>query len=616
MPATQFNMKWVEQAGLVKFDFLGLKTLTVIQNALDLLKLRGIEIDIDHIDLEDEKTYELYAAAKTVAVFQVESSGMMDALRRMKPTCIEDIVALVALYRPGPMENIPTYCEVKNGLKERESVHPLIDHILEETQGIIVYQEQVMQIAQVMANYSLGGADLLRRAMGKKIKEAMDAERPKFQTGAAENGVDKKKANEVFDLLEKFANYGFNKSHAAAYAVVSYQTAWLKANHPVEFMAGIMNCDIHLTDKLAIYAEEVRRGLDIEIVPPCVNRSIETFSVEDGKIVYALAALKNVGAEAMHLIVDGRAGKPFVNLFDLARRVDLKHVGKRPLEMLARAGAFDVLDRDRHRVLKSLDALVAYSAAIHEQRNSNQVSLFGEAGEDLPEPRLPNVEDWLPDQRLAEEHKAIGFYLTGHPLDDYMGMLKRRDILMYEQVLKKVESGPAVVKMAGTVAVRQERKSARGHRFAFVTLSDPTGLYEARVFSEVLEKTREHLETGMNVELTVQAEMDVNSGQLSLLLRGARPLDAVAASGGDGGSGFRLFVNDAGAVRTVRSILARTAEAGPVRIRGAIHLTLMDPALPGEVDMEIGTGLPVSPQVRGALKAVQGVVDVEDLDGR
>ncbi|MDJ0639979.1 MAG: DNA polymerase III subunit alpha, partial [Paracoccaceae bacterium] len=344
MPATQFNMKWVEQAGLVKFDFLGLKTLTVIQNALNLLKERGVEIDIGSIPLDDEKTYELYAQARTVAVFQVESSGMMDALRRMKPNCIEDIVALVALYRPGPMENIPQYCDVKNGRAEREELHPLIDHILDETQGIIVYQEQVMQIAQEMAGYSLGGADLLRRAMGKKIQEAMDAERPKFLDGAAKNGVDKAKALEVWNLLDKFANYGFNKSHAAAYAVVSYQTAWLKANYPVEFMAGVMNCDLHLTEKLSVYSEEVRRGLELEIVPPCVNRSEATFTVTDGKLVYALGALKNVGVEAMKLIVEAREEKPFATLFDFARRVDLKRIGKRPLEMLARAGAFDQLD--------------------------------------------------------------------------------------------------------------------------------------------------------------------------------------------------------------------------------------------------------------------------------
>ncbi|PRY23807.1 DNA polymerase III alpha subunit [Aliiruegeria haliotis] len=614
MPATQFNMKWVEQAGLVKFDFLGLKTLTVIQNALDLLKQRGVEIDIDHIPLDDKPTYDLYAAAKTVAVFQVESSGMMDALRRMKPTCIEDIVALVALYRPGPMENIPTYCEVKNGVKERESVHPLIDHILEETQGIIVYQEQVMQIAQVMAGYSLGGADLLRRAMGKKIKEAMDAERPKFEKGAGENGVDKKKASEVFDLLEKFANYGFNKSHAAAYAVVSYQTAYLKANYPVEFMAGIMNCDIHLTDKLSVYAEEVRRGLEIEIVPPCINRSIETFSVKEGKIVYALAALKNVGHEAMHLIVEGRGDKAFVTLFDLARRVDLKHVGKRPLEMLARAGAFDVLDRNRQRVLKSLDALVAYSAAIHEQRNSNQVSLFGEAGEDLPEPKLAQVVDWLPAERLGEEHVAIGFYLSGHPLDDYMGVLKRKGIQTLAQVEELVKSGAAVVKMAGTVAAKQERKSARGNRFAFVQLSDPSGLYEVTVFSETLEKSREHLEAGQNVVITAEATYEAE--QLKLLCKGARPIDQEASSGAGGGGGLRLFINDSNAVSTVRSILSRTVEAGQVRMKGPILLTLMDPALPGEVDLEIGADLPVSPQVRGALKAVQGVLDVEELYSR
>ncbi|MFV0335970.1 MAG: DNA polymerase III subunit alpha, partial [Tropicimonas sp.] len=505
MPATQFNMKWVEQAGLVKFDFLGLKTLTVIQNALDLLRKRGVDVDIDHIPLDDEKTYELYAAARTVAVFQVESSGMMDALRRMKPTCIEDIVALVALYRPGPMENIPTYCEVTNGVSEITSIHPLIDHILEETQGIIVYQEQVMQIAQVMAGYSLGGADLLRRAMGKKIKEAMDAERPKFVNGAKDNGVEAKKAGEVFDLLEKFANYGFNKSHAAAYAVVSYQTAWLKANHPVEFMAGIMNCDMHLTDKLSTYAEEVRRGLEITIVPPCINRSIETFSVEEGQILYALAALKNVGLEAMHMIVAARGEAPFVTLFDFARRVDLKRVGKRPLEMLARAGAFDVLDRNRQRVLRSLDALVAYSAAIHEQRNSDQVSLFGEAGEDLPEPRLAEVEDWLPNERLSEEHAAIGFYLSGHPLDDYMAVLRRRDVKTLAEVTELVKSGPLVAKMAGSVAGKQERKSARGNRFAFVQASDPTGSYEMTVFSDTLERAREHLEPGQNIVVTVEA---------------------------------------------------------------------------------------------------------------
>ncbi|GGL68252.1 DNA polymerase III subunit alpha [Wenxinia marina] len=695
MPATQFNMKWVEQAGLVKFDFLGLKTLTVIQNAVDLIlksgrplhqaadgtvlytPAPGAENQMNLIPLDDEKSYRLYSKAKTVAVFQVESSGMMDALKRMKPTCIEDIVALVALYRPGPMENIPVYCEVKNGLRERESIHPLIDHILEETQGIIVYQEQVMQIAQEMAGYSLGGADLLRRAMGKKIAEEMAKERPKFEAGAMANGVDKQKASEVFDLLEKFANYGFNKSHAAAYAVVSYQTAWLKANHPVEFMAGVMNCDIHLTDKLGVYFQEVRKGLGIEVIPPCVNRSQATFDVVDGKLVYALGALKNVGVDAMRLVVEGRDGhsdtrpgldpgpranegarsgeapgqarggssetagagtarpgpdpgprangsarpgeapgqarsgssKPFVNLFDFARRVDLKRVGKRPLEMLARAGAFDQLDRNRRRVFDSLDQLVAYSAAVHEQRQSSQVSLFGEGGDDLPEPRLSAAADWLPAERLAEEFTAIGFYLSGHPLDDYLPALKRRDVSTLDEVTAKAERSPCIAKMAGTVAGRQERKSARGNRFAFVQLSDPTGQYEVTVFSDTLEASRDHLETGSQVILTVEANMEAD--QLKLLARSIAPIDSVVASGES--AGLRVFVEEPAAVGPVAQLLQKAAKDGLKGGRGPIYFCLMGEGLPGEVELDCGSTFPVTPQIKGALRSLQGVVEVEDL---
>ncbi len=609
MPATQFNMKWVEQAGLVKFDFLGLKTLTVIQNALDLLKERNVQIDIGAIPLDDDKTYELYSSAKTVAVFQVESSGMMDALRRMRPTCIEDIVALVALYRPGPMENIPTYCEVKNGQRDLESLHPLIDHILEETQGIIVYQEQVMQIAQEMAGYSLGGADLLRRAMGKKIAEEMAKERPKFVEGSLANGVEKKKAMEVFDLLEKFANYGFNKSHAAAYAVVSYQTAWLKANHPVEFMAGVMNCDIHLTDKLGVYAEEVKRNLEIEIVPPCVNRSTEHFSVSEGRVVYALGALKNVGVEAMKLITEGRGRKPFSTLFDLARRVDLKRIGKRPMEMLARAGAFDVLDKNRRRVFDSLDGLVSYSAAIHEQRASDQVSLFGEAGEDLPEPRLSPVDDWLPGERLAEEHKAIGFYLSGHPLDDYLPALKRKGVMTLEEVREAAERAPMVAKMAGSVAGRQERKSARGNRFAFAQLSDPTGLYEITIFSDVLEKARDHLEAGANV--VVQVEANLEADQLKLLARSVTPVDNVVADAG--GMALKLFLDNVSALSPVASLLERARETAKNVRPGSVTLCLLDPTLPGEVDLDLGQEFVLNPQIKGALKSLPGVLDIEEI---
>ena len=627
MPATQFNMKWVEQAGLVKFDFLGLKTLTVIQNAVEQINAAGRPLhiaadgtelyepadgtdnDINAIPLDDEASYKLYSSAKTVAVFQVESSGMMDALKRMKPTCIEDIVALVALYRPGPMENIPTYCEVKNGLKERASIHPLIDDILEETQGIIVYQEQVMQIAQVMAGYSLGGADLLRRAMGKKIAEEMAKERPKFEKGAMENGVEKAKATEVFDLLEKFANYGFNKSHAAAYAVVSYQTAWLKANHPVEFMAGVMNCDIHLTDKLAIYFEEVRKQLDLPWVPPCVNRSDATFKVVDGALVYALGALKNVGVEAMRLVTDGRGDKPFATLFDLARRVDLKRVGKRPLEMLARSGAFDQLDSNRRRVFNALDALVNYSAAIHEQKSSSQVSLFGETGEDLPEPRLLPVDDWLPAERLGEEFKAVGFYLSGHPLDDYMGPLKRKGVLTLDELTEKAERAPLIGKLAGVVTGRQERKSARGNRFAFCQMSDTTGAFEVTLFAETLEKSREHLETGAKVVVTVEATMEAD--QLKLLGRSVAPIDTVAAD--VGGMGLKVFINAPEAIASVASVLEGAHQAAKNAGRGPVQFCLMDPELPGEVEVDLGQDFAVNPQIKGAIKSLQGVLEVEDI---
>ena len=631
MPATQFNMKWVEQAGLVKFDFLGLKTLTVIQNALDQIKAGGRHLhiaadgtelyapakgtidDINAIPLDDEASYKLYASAKTVAVFQVESSGMMDALKRMKPTCIEDIVALVALYRPGPMENIPTYCEVKNGLKERESVHPLIDDILEETQGIIVYQEQVMQIAQVMAGYSLGGADLLRRAMGKKIAEEMAKERPKFEAGAKANGVPAKKASEVFDLLEKFANYGFNKSHAAAYAVVSYQTAWLKANHPVEFMAGVMNCDIHLTDKLAVYFEEVRKRLDLPWVPPCVNRSDATFKVVGGALVYGLGALKNVGVEAMRLVEDGRktdgADKPFATLFDFARRVDLKRVGKRPLEMLARSGAFDQLDPNRRRVFDSLDALVAYSGAIFEQKSSNQVSLFGEAGDDLPEPRLSPVSDWLPAERLGEEFRAVGFYMSGHPLDDYMAPLKRKGVVTLDEVTAKAERGALVAKLAGVVAGRQERKSARGNRFAFAQLSDTTGAYEVTLFSDTLDKCRDHLETGAKVVVTVEATME--SDQLKLLGRSVAPIDVAVA--GVGQTALKIYVEAQSAVPNIASVLTRAQETVKQGAKGPVTLCLLGGDLPGDVEIDLGRDYPVNPQIKGALKSLEGVMEVEEV---
>lgn len=622
MPATQFNMKWVEQAGLVKFDFLGLKTLTVIQNAVDLIRGGGRHLhigadgqelyeppegavdQINLIPLDDKPTYDLFASARTVAVFQVESSGMMDALRRMGPTCIEDIVALVALYRPGPMENIPTYCEVKNGVRDLTSIHPLIDHILEETQGIIVYQEQVMQIAQVMAGYSLGGADLLRRAMGKKIAAEMAKERPKFIKGSVANGVEEKKAGEVFDLLEKFANYGFNKSHAAAYAVVSYQTAWLKANHPVEFMAAVMNCDLHLTDKLAVYKRECDR-MGIEIVPPCVNRSAPLFTVKEGRIHYALGALKGVGVEAMRLIETARGETGFADLHDFARRVDMRRVGKRSLEMLARAGAFDLLDDNRARVLKSLDSLVAWSTAVQEQAVSSQSSLFG-GGEDLPPPRATVAQVWLPAEKLGEEHRAVGFYLSGHPLDDYLPALRRKKVQTLAEITAEAEGGPLVTQIAGTVSARQERKSAKGTQYAFVSLSDPTGLYEVTVFSDLLNAARDRLEPGENVVLQVKVEP--SGDQVKMLANSVTGLEDAVADAGAGS--LAVEMQGADTVPRLAEVLGRIKNEITVspRSRGPVLLRIRE----GDemIEIEVANDAPLTTPARQALRAVPGVLEV------
>jgi DNA polymerase-3 subunit alpha len=423
--------------------------------------------------------------------------------------------------------------------------------------------------------------------------------------------VERKKASEVFDLLEKFANYGFNKSHAAAYAVVSYQTGWLKANHPVEFMAGVMNCDIHLTDKLSVYAEEVRRGMGLTIVPPCVNRSDAMFSVSEGRLVYALGALKNVGPEAMRLIVAARGDRLFVSLFDLARRVDLKRVGKRPLEMLARAGAFDVLDGNRRRVLDSLDALVTWSAAVHEASASAQVSLFGAGGDDLPEPRLVNVPDWSAADRLTEEHKAIGFYLSGHPLDDYLPALRRKKAMTLAELQTKAEQdGAAVGRVGVIVSALQERKSGRGTRFFRMNISDPTGQVSGMaLFPEDFEAVRQVFDRTLQVVMTLEARF--NEGQFDPVARGVTALEDVVADAG--ASGLKVWLEDAGAAALVARVLADAAAAAKGRARGPVTLCLLHPDLPGEVEIDCGAEYPVTPQVKGAIKSLPGVVMVDEV---
>jgi DNA polymerase-3 subunit alpha len=525
LPATQFNMKYIEQAGLVKFDFLGLKTLTVIQKAVDYLKERGVELDMLAIPLDDEKTYELLRRAETIGIFQVESAGMTDVVRKLKPDRFEEIIAVGALYRPGPMDDIPRYIACRHGEEKVTYLYPELEPILRETHGVIVYQEHVLRIAQDLAGYTLGGADILRRAMGKKIKSEMDSQRKKFIDGILSRvGGEPAIAKILFDQIEKFASYAFPKAHAATYALITYQTAYLKAHYPVEYMAALMTLELNNTDKLTFFAREVKR-LGIELLPPDVNHSHSVFRGEKGAIRYALAALKNVGAGAMESIVNEREKKgPYKNIFDFIERVDGKILNKRQMENLISAGAFDSLWHNRHELMENLEVLLRYG---NEDRRS--VSLFGVEGS---RPKLRPVEEWPPLEKLRLEFGALGFYLTSHPLNAYGVALEQVGVITVAEMLERVENGrdAQTCRLAGIVMTKQERAAKSGQRYAFVQLSDPTGVFEVTVFSELLSQYRELLEPGTALLITVSAQrMEEN---LRLTCQGIETLEKAT----DGGS--------------------------------------------------------------------------------
>ncbi|MEA2836735.1 MAG: polymerase subunit alpha, partial [Bradyrhizobium sp.] len=620
MPVTQFNMKWVEPAGLVKFDFLGLKTLTVLDLAVKLLKQRGVELDLPTLPLDDDLSYKMLARGDVVGVFQVESQGMRRALVDMRPDRFEDIIALVALYRPGPMANIPTYCARKHGDEEPEYLHPMLEPILKETFGVIIYQEQVMQIAQVMAGYSLGEADLLRRAMGKKIRKEMEQQRERFVSGAIERGIQPGQADTIFELLAKFADYGFNKSHAAAYALVSYHTAYMKAHHPVEFLAASMTLDMSNTDKLSEFRSEAQR-LGIKVEAPSVNRSGATFEVSDGTIYYALAGLKGVGAQAVELIVEARKGGLFTSLADFASRVNPRAINKRVIESLAAAGAFDALDSNRARVFAGAEAILAACQRSHEAATMGQNDMFGGAA-DAPTIMLPQVEPWLPAERLRREYDAIGFFLSGHPLDDYATALKRLRVQSWAEFSRAVKTGATAGKVAATVVSRMERRTKTGNKMGIIGLSDPTGHFEAVLFSEGLAQYRDILEPGAAVLLQLGAELQGEDVRARVLH--AEPLDAAAAKTQ---KGLRIFLRD---TKPLDSIVRRlqgpeaTPQGGVARNPapkqpsaggngdGDVSLVLMLD-LETEVEMKLPGRFRVSPQIAGAIKAVSGVVDVQTV---
>ena len=609
MPVTQFNMKDVEKAGLVKFDFLGLKTLSVLQRAVEHLRDRGVDLDLSTLPLDDPASYEMMSRGDTTGVFQLESTGMRDVLRRLKPDRFEDIIAVVALYRPGPMENIPSYIARKHDEEVVTYQHDLLEPVLKETFGIPIYQEQVQQMARDLAGYTLGGADLLRRAMGKKIKAEMDAQRETFVNGCAEHSkIGKPLAERIFDTMAAFAGYGFNKSHAAAYALVAYQTAYLKANYPVEFLAASMTFDMGNTDRLAGFRRELmQQGIDL--LPPDINASDARFTVEEGAVRYALGALKNVGVQAMaELAAERRANGPFKSLGDLAGRLDPQILNKRQMENLVRSGAFDPLMPNRKRLFEGLERVLKLASSAARDRNDAQENLFGDAAETAEAHLdLPDMIDWPEMDRLRHEFDVVGFYLSAHPLDSYAANLKRLKVLRYADLAAQTERGvqPGAARLAGTVTGWRERRSARGNKFAFIQLSDSSGMYEVTAFSEVLSAARELLEeasgSGVPVLITTEVKREENAPRLlaSAIVRLDSAMDNIS-------TGIRVVVANADAVAALKSVLERDRDG-----RGEVTVIVPDGAR--EIEMTLPRKFTNAPATRQAIKSLPGIQHVEEV---
>ena len=607
MPVTQFDMKYVEGAGLVKFDFLGLKTLSVLKEGQRLLRQRGIEVDFGSLRWDDPAVYELLQRGDTVGVFQLESEGMRRTLAGVRPTSFGDIIALVALYRPGPMDNIGMFGDRKNGRAPIEYPHPLLENILAETYGIFVYQEQVMQAAQVLAGYSLGEADLLRRAMGKKIKSEMDAQRARFVEGCAtHNRIAAGAANELFDTIDKFAGYGFNKSHAAAYALVAYQTAWLKAHHRPEFYAASMSFDSALTDKLAFFAEDMRRA-GVECLPPDINGSEARFTVEGDAVRYALGALKGVGEKAMEaLVAERQEGGEFKSLDDFASRIDPRLLNRRQLESLAAAGAFDSIEPNRAAVFAAAETVLAHAAAAAEQRESGQHGLFGAPGEAIAAPiRLPREASWTLAQRMAAERDSFGFYFSAHPVDSQRHLLAAHKVRRFDELaeIRIGEGERASASMAGLVEGVRWRVSARGRRYMVAGFSDPSGQFEATVFDEepcsAIEAAAKANGCGL---LTVELDRRAGDDAPRVTIKRFQPLESLAKR-----TRLQLIVRiaDASVIGPVRRELAG-AMGGNGTVRFAVPL-----ADGGQATILAGREFSLDAEIAARIERIAGEGSVE-----
>ena len=603
MPVTQYNMKFVEDASLIKFDFLGLKTLTTIKKTADLIRLRGIEIDENDLPLDDEETFKLLKSANTSGVFQLESAGMRKILHDMQPDKIEDIVALVSLYRPGPMDSIPSYIARKKGIEEPDYLHPMLEGILKETYGIMIYQEQVMQISQVMAGYTLGGADLLRRAMGKKIKEEMVRQRGIFIEGATAKGVDQKVAENVFDKMAKFAEYGFNKSHAAAYAYIAYQTAYLKAHYPVEFMAATMTLDKINTDKLAFFKNDLDQ-MKIKVLPPDINKSGVDFTVENGCVRYALSAVKNVGEAGMQAVVAERdKNGPFKSIEDFAKRMDSSVLNKRYIENLAKAGAFECLDKNRAKVYTNVEKIIAFSAQETQARNSSQISLFGDTVQ-ATKFKMDEVPEWPHLEKLTMESEAIGFYLSAHPLDAFEAVFERLRVSSSSDLDKLVQmAGASKVSLAAIVSDVREKISQKGNRFGIISATDKGGAFEVFTFAETLANTREKLKSGQPLLLNIMADKRPDDERVRLSLLSADYLNDIMSKTA---ASVIITVGSAECVPA----LARTIEQQP---RGQSRVFIVVKTDEFDVEISLNGRYTIQGDAINHLQHMAGILDVRQV---
>lgn len=604
MPVTQYDMKFVEETGLIKFDFLGLKTLTVIKKAVDWVKkVHKIDLDIDNIPLDDKLTYEMLQRGDTSAVFQFESPGMKDVHKQIKPDRFEDLIAIVSLYRPGPMDNIPTYIKRKHGEEEITYLHPDLAPILDETYGIMVYQEQVMKIAQALGGYTMGGADKLRKVMGKKMRDEIPKQRKMFTEGAVAKGIDEGTATKIFDQMEKFASYGFNKSHAAAYSLVSYQTAYLKAHYPVEFMCAVMSLDMTNVDKLLLYKEECKK-MGFKVLPPNINKSDADFDVEDGNIRYALAAIKSVGAANMEAIAAERhAHGPYKDVSDFIHRIDAKQINRRQLEQLIKAGAFDCLDKNRGKLFANIETIVQHISAATELKTSSQSSLFGDQ-ELQAKVKLAEKPDWPELEKLKLEAEAIGFYLSAHPLDSYSRGMERLGVKKCNEVFQGIRTGDTIrAKLAGCVNSFQKRISKNGNKYAFLEISDGSSNFEGLLFSEGLTRFEETIKSGLPLLVSVTIDKQNEEGNPRVMINSVETLDKAIA---DVANGLEISLNDTSAVPKLKEILGKDRN-------GKNKIYIKPDNDNWDIRIELSGGFALQGDVLSQIRGLAGVTTVKEI---